>query len=809
MRGVMVLFGKRGREGRPLLREAGELRPSAVAEAITHAFDITSDARGAMISPASPPADMKVARRTPFFCSGCPHNRSTKLPAGAQAYPGIGCHFMASWMQRDTAGLVQMGGEGVNWIGRSAYTRRGHMFQNLGDGTYFHSGLIAIRAAVAAKVNITYKILYNDAVAMTGGQPIDGSLRVEDIVAQLRGEGVGRIAVVSENPARFRQAFDHLRGVSLHARGGLMSVQEELQAIAGVTVIVYDQACAAEKRRKRKKKQLEEPARRVFINQAVCEGCGDCSRTSNCISIMPRKTEWGVKRQIDQSSCNKDFSCAEGFCPSFISISGSEKPATGDDARRKSLLAHATDLAAPSLPSTGEIVVAGVGGTGIVTVGAVLAMAAHLEGKGSTVLDFMGFAQKGGAVVSHLKVGAARAQARPVRIGAASATAVIACDLVVATMPDALGTMAAGRTHTVCNVDTLPTGDFVTRGIADMEEWRRVRLLEERGSRVTSLHASRVAIDLFGDSVYSNMLLAGAAWQKGLLPISLPAIERAITLNGRSVDQNKEAFQIGRVLADNPELALESAVEAETIEPDVDSFIEKRAAFLQAYQNAAYARRFLDFVAGVRRVEAPLGETRLTRTVAANLSRLMAFKDEYEVARLLLQDDAFQSAARRFEAGARVRFHLAPPALSFLKTRSGMPCKIAIPASIGVKLFKLLRFMRPLRGTFADPFGFSHERREAYRLIDDYEALITRLLSRLSPSTLNDIVKIANLVDDVRGYGHVRRAAIGRYKAAIEEQLRSAGLSEAQECGTSGGPSKYAQAGDKWWRGRARRGEPR
>ncbi len=298
------------------------MRPLAVAEAITHAFDITSDARGAMIPPASPPADLKVARRTPFFCSGCPHNGSTKLPAGAQAYPGIGCHFMASWMQRDTAGLVQMGGEGVNWIGRSGYTRRRHMFQNLGDGTYFHSGLIAIRAAIAAKVNITYKILYNDAVAMTGGQPIDGSLRVEDIVAQLRGEGVGKIAVVSENPARFGQAFDRLPGVSLHARGGLMAVQETLQAIAGVTVIVYDQACAAEKRRKRKKKQLAEPARRVFINQAVCEGCGDCSRTSNCISIMPRKTEWGVKRQIDQSSCNKDFSCAEGFCPSFISISG-------------------------------------------------------------------------------------------------------------------------------------------------------------------------------------------------------------------------------------------------------------------------------------------------------------------------------------------------------------------------------------------------------------------------------------------------------------------------------------------------------
>lgn len=772
MRGAMVLFGKRGREGKALLPEAGELRPPLVAEAIAHAFDVTPSTRGATFPPTSAPANFEVARRTPFFCSGCPHNRSTKVPDGAHAYPGIGCHFMASWMQRQTTGLVQMGGEGVNWIGRSAYTRRVHMFQNLGDGTYFHSGLIAIRAAVAAKVNITYKILYNDAVAMTGGQPIDGSLLVEDIVAQLRGEGIGRIAVVSESPDRFRRPFDRMRGVSLHARTELEAVQDELQTVPGVTVIVYDQACAAEKRRKRKQKKLEEPKRRVFINHAVCEGCGDCSRTSNCISVTPRNTEWGVKRQIDQSSCNKDFSCAEGFCPSFISVSGSEKPVTGDNARRKAILAHAINMAAPALPEVGEIVVAGVGGTGIVTVGAVLAMAAHLEGKGATVLDFMGFAQKGGAVVSHLKVSSLRDQARPVRIGTASATAMIACDLVVATTLDTLQTLATGRTDVVCNLDTVPTGEFVTRGVANMDEGRRVRLLEERGRSVTSLRASRIAIDLFGDSVYSNMLLTGAAWQTGLLPISRDAIERAITLNGRSVDQNMEAFQIGRILADKPHLMLEAVMETEAAELDLNDFIERRAAFLETYQNAAYARCFLDFVAGVRRAEASLGDTALTRAVVANLSRLMAFKDEYEVARLLVQDGALQSATCRFETGAKVRFHLAPPVLSFLKAASGAPCKIAIPAFIGVKLFKLLCFMRPLRGTFADPFGFSHERRESYRLIDDYKALVISLLPHLSPSTTKDIVKIANLIDDVRGYGHVRRNAIHRYKTSLEEQLK-------------------------------------
>ena len=762
------LLGKCDLTGKELLPEAGELQPKLVAQALERALGLVPAVETSAARTAFP--DLQVQKRSPFFCSGCPHNRSTKLPDGAEAFPGIGCHFMASWMPRKTAGLVQMGGEGVNWIGRSAYTKRRHMFQNLGDGTYFHSGLVAIRAAIAAGVSITYKILYNDAVAMTGGQPVDGSLKVEDIVAQLRGEGIKRIAVLSEDPSRFGKAFDRLDGVTLDNRDRLMPIQEELQAIDGVTAIVYDQGCAAEKRRKRKKQEIPDPAKRVFINQSVCEGCGDCSVQANCMSIVPVETEWGVKRQIDQSSCNKDFSCTDGFCPSFVTISGAELPNKGDAKRRQALLAHAEYLPQPELPDAGDILVAGIGGTGVVTIGAVLAMAAHLEGKGSTVLDFMGFAQKGGAVVSHLKVTAERLQAHPVRIGEAGASALIACDMVVATMPEALGALDPTRTSVIVNADVAPTGDFVTRGVANLEEAKRIKLLESRAGSVSQAHASQLAVALFGDSVYANMLLTGFAWQKGLLPVSQAAIERAIGLNGRSVRANIDAFLLGRLMAARPDTFADRAVPTATNEVDLDSYIADRAAFLTRFQSASYAAEFTQFVAAVRKSEAILGSEALTRVVARNLSRLMAYKDEYEVARLHLESGALDAFQSGFASGARLTFHLAPPMLSFLKTPQGRPRKFAIPGLIALPVLKILKAMRPLRGTPLDVFGLSHERRTERQLIAEYRALVEQLTTTLSAETLPDAIAIAGLADMIRGYGPVKAAALERYRAALTAQ---------------------------------------
>lgn len=778
------MMGKRDASGGALLPETGELRPALVAEAVMKAFgpDVrTSRGTGTGLAVVQLP-EFLVGKRTPFFCSGCPHNRSTKVPQEAEAFAGIGCHFMANWMPRNTTGLVQMGGEGVNWIGRSPYTGRKHMFQNLGDGTYFHSGLLAVRAAVAADVNITYKILYNDAVAMTGGQPIDGSLCVDDIVMQLRAEGVRRIAVVSENPTRFGTTIRGMSGVTLNPRDDLMVIQNELQLIEGVTALIYDQGCAAEKRRKRKRKVIADPPKRVFINEAVCEGCGDCSAKANCVSIVPLKTAWGVKRQIDQSSCNKDFSCADGFCPSFVTVSGVELQNTGDGERRKALLARAAHLPIPAVPETGEILVAGIGGTGVVTIGAVLAMAAHVEGKGSTVLDFMGFAQKGGAVISHLKITGKRTQSRPARIEQGDADALIACDMVVATMPEVFAALSADGTRAVVNTNVAPTGDFVTRGISEFEEDQRLKTLRGRSRALHEVNASELAVTLFGDSVYANMLLAGHAWQKGLLAVSLEAVERAIELNGRSVSANLDAFRLGRLGAERPEVFEAQQRGSDPKAESLDELVSSRSAFLTEYQGDAYAADFAAFVEKVRRAEAPLGSDELARTVAGNLSRLMAYKDEYEVARLHLESPMLAGFGGRFAAGAKVRFHMAPPLLSFIRTADGKPRKIAIPGRIALPVLRLLRLMRPLRGTVWDPFGFTRERREERRLVCEYRDLVESLLPGLSRSAHRDAIGIAGLADMIRGFGHVKAAAIDRYHRelrAMSERPRASAPGKA------------------------------
>ncbi|MCO6179377.1 indolepyruvate ferredoxin oxidoreductase family protein [Ciceribacter sp. RN22] len=778
----LQMMGKRDASRGALLPEAGELRPALVAEALISAFGLNalvSKTDNTRAATAQLP-ELVVQKRAPFFCSGCPHNRSTKVPEGAEAFAGIGCHFMANWMPRNTTGLVQMGGEGVNWIGRSLYSGREHMFQNLGDGTYFHSGLMAIRAAVAAGVNITYKILYNDAVAMTGGQPIDGSLSVEDIVTQLRGEGVRRIAVVSENPSRFGKAFRGMSGVTLSPRDELMAIQNELQSTTGVTAIIYDQGCAAEKRRKRKRAMIADPGKRVFINEAVCEGCGDCSAKSNCVSIVPVKTAWGVQRQIDQSSCNKDFSCADGFCPSFVTVSGVELKEAGDSKRRTALLARAERLPVPAVPETGEVVICGIGGTGVVTIGAVLAMAAHLEGKGSTLLDFTGFAQKGGAVVSHLKVAKTRMQSRPARVGQGSASALIASDMIVATMPDVFAILSEHRTCTVVSTNVTPTGDFVSQGIFDFEEGKRLKALRGKSRSLHEIRANTVAVRLFGDSVYANMLLAGYAWQKGLLPLSLQAVERAIELNGQAVGANLDAFKLGRLHAEMPEAFEDERGRTEPVAESLDELIASRAAFLTDYQDTAYAADFTAFIEKVRRAEAPLGADELARTVASNLSRLMAYKDEYEVARLHLESPALANARQRFTPGAKVSFHMAPPLLSFIRSTDGKPRKIAIPGRIALPVLRLLRLMRPLRGTVFDPFGFTRERREERRLVSEYRHFVEDLLPGLSAASHHDAVEAAGLADMIRGFGHVKAGAIDRYRL----ELRA--LTDRQTAGAPG-----------------------
>lgn len=762
-----LILGKRDKAGLPLIPEGLELRPATIAPLLQHALDITPNRPDDAVVLQRRPT-FKVPSRTPHFCSGCPHNRSTKLPDGSEALAGIGCHIMASWMDRDTGGLTQMGGEGVNWIGHAPFTTKSHMFQNLGDGTYYHSGLLAIRQAIAAGTTITYKILFNDAVAMTGGQAFDGPLTAEDIVAQVQAEGISRIAIVSDNPDRFAKTIKRGAGITIDHRDALDTIQRELRDIKGVTVLVYDQGCAAEKRRKRKRGLLEDPKKRVFINKAVCEGCGDCSVQSNCMSVVPIKTDWGVKRTIDQSSCNKDFSCVKGFCPSFVTISGEEEKPTGDDTQRKNLIGQTKGLIEPKLASEGQILIAGIGGTGVVTIGAVLAHAANEDGKTASVLDFMGLAQKGGAVISHLKIRANADSEGPVRIDHNRADTMIGCDLVVATMSEPLKALNPRDCHIIANSAVQPTADFVLRGIADFEEIRRVKLLSERATSFDIANVSALAVRLFGDSVFSNMILTGMAWQKGRIPIARNAILAAIKKNGRAINLNVEAFELGRLLVENPIAFNDNTYEKDApIVQTLDTFIEDRAALLTTYQNASYAKTFTNFVETVKSTENQLGSDQLTRIVATQLSRLMAYKDEYEVARLHLGGEHLTDMKARYKPGSKLTFHMAPPLLAFLKDPDGRPRKIALPGSIVLPALRLLRRLRPLRGTPLNVFGWSRERRSEVALISEYKTLIEDLLTTLTSETLSDAIKTAALIDSVRGYGPVKEAALAAYREKL------------------------------------------
>ncbi|MCB8836366.1 indolepyruvate ferredoxin oxidoreductase family protein [Aurantimonas sp. VKM B-3413] len=775
------MVGKRDEDGERLVPWTGELSPRMLAPLVARRLDrfipeLGLPKRAASLAGA---ADRTIqvpgATRTPYFCSGCPHNSSTRVPEGSQALAGIGCHFMASWMDRDTTSLIQMGGEGVNWAASSRFTGNRHVFQNLGEGTYYHSGSMAIRQAVAAKANITYKILFNDAVAMTGGQPVDGPISVHAIAHMVRAEGVARVALVSDTPEKFA-APDLPAGTTIHHRSELDAVQRELRDILGVTVLIYEQTCATEKRRRRKRGTMEDPKRFAVINDLVCEGCGDCSKTSNCLSVEPKPTPFGTKRRISLSNCNKDFSCLDGFCPSFVTVEGGERrrpERVETDAEAKAgALPHPV---LPSLAKPFDLLVTGVGGTGVITVGALIAMAAHLEGKGASVLDFTGFAQKFGPVLSYLRLADRPEAINQVRIDEGSADALIGCDIVVSSSPKASNTYRAGMKAAV-NMAEMPTGDIVRLRDADLQARRRLKAIERVAGpkNVASFDANAAAETLLGDAVFANVMMLGFAWQGGLVPVGLAALDRAITLNGVAIEKNREAFAIGRLARADPDgLAALLRSAGGDPEPEVetlDQLVSRREAFLTAYQDAAYARRFRAAVDRVRQASSGRGGEALAEAVARSLFKLMAYKDEYEVARLHTDPAFHADIARRFTGDYRLNFHLAPPMLNGATDAGGRPLKKRFgPWMIGA--FRMLAPMKRLRGTPFDPFGYTEERRMERALVGWYEGVVDQLLARLGEVPEAELVAIAAAPMDMRGYGPVKQAAVAEVKAAVEARL--------------------------------------
>ena len=719
--------------------------------------------------------------RVPWFCSGCPHNTSTKVPEGSMAMSGIGCHGMASWMSRNTIWPTQMGGEGVNWTGIAPFTKMPHVFQNLGDGTYFHSGLMAIRAAVAAKVNVTYKILYNDAVAMTGGQPLDGSLSVADMIAQVAAENVKRIVVVTDDPDKY-SGVPLPGNTPVRHRDELDALQREFRATPGVTAIIYEQTCAAEKRRRRKKGEFPDPPKRVFINQDVCEGCGDCSVQANCVSILPRETEFGRKREIDQSNCNKDFSCVNGFCPSFVTVHGGQPRKVKAAQIEAGMFATLPTPAVAPLDGSYDVTIAGVGGTGVVTVGAVLGMAAHLERRGVSIFDMTGLAQKNGAVLSHLRIGETQEHLGSPAISIGDADLVLGCDMIVAASPEVRRTVDRDRTHIVLNDHLLPTAQFQLVPTIDFGRERVLR--EQRGSvgegRFHAVDATESARVLLGDTVGSNMMLVGYALQLGLLPVSLAAVTRAVELNGVAVKFNMAALSLGRLLAADPqkfEALLASNRPATVISKPttVDDRIALRRSRLVDYQDAAYADRYSRLVERVREAEGRVspGSTQLTEAVALNFYKLLAYKDEYEVARLYTSGDFERRLREQFEGDYEVRFHLAPPLLAKRDPASGRLKKAEYGPWV-LRAFKVLAGLRRLRGTPFDVFGRTAERRMERQLIVEYEQLADKVLAALGAGNVSIAVQLFALPDRIRGYGHVKEknlADVRKEQAQLLEQF--------------------------------------
>ena len=711
--------------------------------------------------------------RTPYFCSGCPHNTSTKVPDGSIALAGIGCHYMALWMDRNTATFTQMGGEGATWVGQSPFTDTKHVFQNLGDGTYMHSGSLAIRQALAAGVTMTYKILYNDAVAMTGGQVVEGRPTVAAIAAQVRAEGVQRIAIASDEPEKYGALSAFPPGTTVHSRDVLDPLQRDLREVPGVSVLIYDQTCAAEKRRRRKRGLYPDPPKRVFINDLVCEGCGDCSVASNCLSVVPVETEYGAKRAIDQSSCNKDFSCVDGFCPSFVTVHGGAirklKVNTPD---ASAALANLPVPQVAALDGPYGIVVAGVGGTGVITIGSLLGMAAHIEGLGCTVLDQTGLAQKGGAVLSHVRIAPQPQDLGAVRIDTGGARLLLAADMVVAAGAQAIAMVDPESARVVVNSHEIPTAISTLTPDGDLHaDELRARLRDSVGAgRSDFVDASAIATALFGDSIATNLFLLGFALQKGCIPVGLDALRKAIEVNGVTVERNLATLDWGRLAAHDMasvERALGMTPAAEDPKPEdtLDAIVSRRAAFLTDYQNEAYARRYRDLVERARRAEADRVQARdgFACAVARYAFKLMAYKDEYEVARLYTDGTFAKKLARQFEGDYRLEFHLAPPLMAKPDPATGRARKRRFGPWM-MTAFRILAALRSLRGTAFDPFGRLPERRQERQLIADYDKLVGELCAGLNDANHDLAVELAEIPEQIRGYGHIKDAAIAAAK---------------------------------------------
>jgi indolepyruvate ferredoxin oxidoreductase len=790
-----VCIGKRDEHGNWLFPVKGALDPNDIAICIGerllnygHNEDLAARVAQLKELQRRLATTTDVSNRTPYFCSGCPHNSSTVVPQGMRAYAGIGCHFMAQWMDRNTQGYTQMGGEGANWIGEAPFSSRNHVFQNLGDGTYNHSGYLAIRAAIASGVNITYKILFNDAVAMTGGQANEGGLTVPQIARQVAAEGAKRVVVVTDEPHKYPRDIEWPAGLTVHHRDELMQVQTGLADIPGLTVLIYDQTCAAEKRRRRKRGRFPDPDKRVIINDLVCEGCGDCGVQSNCVSVQPLTTEFGRKRTIDQTSCNKDFSCIKGFCPSFVSVHGA-KLKRGQAVEEAAALAALPEPKLPAIDQTYGIIVTGVGGTGIVTIGGILGMAAHLEGRGVGVIDMAGLAQKGGAVYSHMRIAERPEDIHAIRIPAGGADLVLGGDMVVVGTKKVLAAVTSGKTEVIVNLAEVLPGDFTRNADFTLPTERIKRSVASTAGSERShfIDASRLAVALLGNAVGANIFMVGYAYQLGALPLSASAIEQAIEMNGEAVKMNLAAFRWGRRaavdLASVEALARpapQAVAASRQLAQTPQEAIERRSAFLTAYQNVGYAERYRRQVAAVAAAEtakAP-GKGGLAEAVARYLFKLMAYKDEYEVARLYSDGSFRQQVANEFDGdNLRFEFHLAPPLLARRDPTTGIPRKMSFGPWL-MRAFGLLARLKFLRGTALDPFGRTEERRLERKLIADYEALLAEITQNLTPENHHLAVALAAIPDKIRGFGHVKQRHLTAAKAegaALLEQFRAGG----------------------------------
>ncbi len=781
------VIGKLDETGEALFRTAGALDPNHIAATIgrrilnfrgdadlkNHLHEMESRLDTSLL-----PQESMV--RLPYFCSGCPHNTSTVVPEGSIAMAGIGCHYMVQWMDRNTLGFTHMGAEGANWVGQSPFSTRKHIFQNIGDGTYFHSGIMAIRAAVSSGINITYKILYNDAVAMTGGQGFDGPMSVQSIIQQMFAEGAKQVTVVSDDPDKFTQSSGIPPNVKVYDRKELDFVQREMREIEGVTVLIYEQVCAAEKRRRRKRGMIPDPPRRIFINDDVCEGCGDCGVKSNCVSVLPLETQFGRKRVIDQSACNKDYSCVNGLCPSFVSVVGGKMRKNSPSVNTNGTWSSLPDPVLPQINGTYNIVLTGVGGTGLVTIGALLGMAAHIENRGVGILDMIGLAQKGGAVLSHLRIGNSPDDIHSPRIASQGADLVIGGDLVVTGGQKTLSVIKSGHTKLVVNSYELITGDFTKNADMLFPSLKIKQSIQQfAGSDHTEfLDASRLATALIGDTIATNIFMLGFAYQRGLIPLEQSSIEKAMEINGLSVEGNKLAFLWGRRTAHDGKRVSEltSSIVAGFGLKDppegLDELIQHRADVLRDYQNKSYVQRYLHLVERVRTLEIDRvpGSTEFTEAVASYYFKLLAYKDEYEVARLYTNGDFMQKIKGRFEGDYKLKLHLAPPLFSSRDAHSGEPVKTAYGAWILSAMNLLARF-KFLRGTAFDPFGKTAERKMERRLIEEYEQTIEELLRGLSKKNHALAVEIARIPEQIRGYDLVKQKHVESAKSQKNELL--------------------------------------